>query len=90
MSGDQEQKLGVWGTSRSHMPLISYEYLLSFLALTLLTQINNLSKPQRVPDHPMIGEIRKLKPIKGFRFPRKGDPFSTSPHETRRGLLSVS
>jgi hypothetical protein len=32
--------------------------------------------------------VWKLKPIEGFRFPRKGDPFSTSPLKHGGGAFS--
>jgi hypothetical protein len=71
-SGDQEQNLGVSGTGHIHMSLIFLQDLVLLKPLTLLTQINALSNAHRVPDDPMIGKNRKLKPFEGFHFPKEG------------------
>jgi hypothetical protein len=75
VTGFQEQFLGVSGTRPPYKSLNCNFFQASPNRLTLLTDLFNISNAKTVPDNPTKGwlQIWKLKPIQGFRFPRKGD-----------------
>ena len=90
VTGFQEQFLGVSGTRPPHNSLNHNFFQASPNRLTLLTDLFNISNAKTVPDNPTNPLTWKLKPIQGFRFPRKGHPSLTSPMKHGGGISDSS